>query len=104
MASHEGKMARLLSGVGNDMDTEKTLKEPPLSLSQAWEKQARRWATWARKPGHDSYWQFHRDQFFALLPEPGMLTVDEAAGKGASLAISSEWSSTTSHKVPITAV
>jgi hypothetical protein len=28
---------------------------------------------WARKPAHDSYWQFHRDQFFALLPEPGML-------------------------------
>lgn len=55
------------------MATEKTLKERTISLSQAWEKQAQRWAMWARKPAHDSYWQFHRDQFFALLPEPGML-------------------------------
>jgi ubiquinone/menaquinone biosynthesis C-methylase UbiE len=64
------------------MDTEKTLKEPPISLSQAWENQARCWAAWARKPGHDSYWQFHRDQFFAFLPEPGMLTVDVGCGEG----------------------
>jgi ubiquinone/menaquinone biosynthesis C-methylase UbiE len=64
------------------MNTEKTLKEPPLSLSQAWESEAQRWATWARKPGHDSYWQFHRDQFFTLLPEAGMLTVDVGCGEG----------------------
>jgi ubiquinone/menaquinone biosynthesis C-methylase UbiE len=64
------------------MNTEKTLKEPSLSLSQAWENEAQRWATWARKPGHDSYWQFHRDQFFTLLPEPGMLTVDVGCGEG----------------------
>jgi SAM-dependent methyltransferase len=64
------------------MNTEKTLKEPPLSLSQAWEEEAQRWAIWARKPGHDSYWQFHRDQFFTLLPEPGMLTVDVGCGEG----------------------
>ena len=64
------------------MNTEKTLKEPPLSLSEAWEKEAKRWATAARKPGHDSYWQFHRDQFFSLLPGPGMLTVDVGCGEG----------------------
>ena len=64
------------------MNTEKTLKEPPFSLSEAWEKEAKRWATWARKLGHDSYWQFHRDQFFSLLPGPGMLTVDVGCGEG----------------------
>jgi SAM-dependent methyltransferase len=67
-------------GVRNQMNTEKTLKELPLSLSQAWENEAERWATWARKPGHDSYWQFHRDQFFTLVSEPGMLTVDVGCG------------------------
>jgi len=64
------------------MNTEKTLQEPPLSLSEAWEKEAKRWATWTRKPGHDSYWQFHRDQFFGILPGPGILTVDVGCGEG----------------------
>jgi hypothetical protein len=52
------------------MNTEKTLKEPPFSLSEAWEKEAKRWAKWARKPSHDSYWQFHRDQSSAFCPDP----------------------------------
>ena len=64
------------------MNTEKTPEEPLVSLSQAWENEAQRWATWARKPGHDSYWQFHRDQFFTLVPKPGMLTVDVGCGEG----------------------
>lgn len=53
-----------------------------VSLSDAWEKEALRWAAWAREPGHDSYWKFHRDQFFELVPEPGELTVDVGCGEG----------------------
>jgi SAM-dependent methyltransferase len=64
------------------MNYKKTLNGPPLSLSEAWENEAQRWATWARKPGHDKYWQFHRDQFFTLLPEPGALTLDVGCGEG----------------------
>ncbi len=64
------------------MNTEKGTDSESLSLSQAWEKEAENWAKWARTPGHDSYWQFHRDQFFALLPKPGRLTVDVGCGEG----------------------
>ena len=35
-----------------------------------------------RTPGHDSYWQFHRDQFLRLLPPPGRQTVDIGCGEG----------------------
>ena len=52
------------------------------TLSEAWEKEAARWIKWAREPGHDSYWQFPRDQFFELLPKPGKLTVDIGCGEG----------------------
>src|SRR5437868_6285895 len=51
-------------------------------LSDAWEKEAERWARWARTPGHDSYWRFHRDQFLALVPPAGALTVDIGCGEG----------------------
>lgn len=53
-----------------------------LSLSEAWDREAQNWANWARKPGHDSYWQFHRDQFFSLLPVAGKQTVDIGCGEG----------------------
>ena len=36
-------------------------------LSEVWEAEAERWIQWVRTPGHDSYWQFHRDQFLRLL-------------------------------------
>jgi ubiquinone/menaquinone biosynthesis C-methylase UbiE len=81
-AAADPQRCQAKKGMREQMNTEKTLKEPPLSLSEAWEKEAKRWATWARKPGHDSYWQFHRDQFFSLLPGPGMLTVDVRCGEG----------------------
>ncbi|MBX9694756.1 MAG: class I SAM-dependent methyltransferase [Cyanobacteria bacterium] len=51
-------------------------------LSDAWEAEAANWAAWAREPGHDSYWRFHRDQFFELLPVPMGLTVDVGCGEG----------------------
>lgn len=53
-----------------------------MSLRDAWEANAREFAVWAREPGHDSYWRFHREQFFALLPPPGRLTLDIACGEG----------------------
>ena len=51
-------------------------------LSDAWEAEAEDWVRWARAPGHDSYWTFHRDAFLALLPGPGRLTVDVGCGEG----------------------
>ncbi|MBA3436207.1 MAG: GNAT family N-acetyltransferase [Chloroflexi bacterium] len=52
------------------------------SLRDAWEGEAHRWAAWARAPGHDSYWRFHRDRFLALLPPPSGLTLDIGCGEG----------------------
>jgi ubiquinone/menaquinone biosynthesis C-methylase UbiE len=53
-----------------------------MELSDFWEQQAERWVRWAREPGHDSYWRFHRDRFLDLLPAPGRLTVDVGCGEG----------------------
>ncbi len=53
-----------------------------MELSDFWEGQAERWVRWAREPGHDSYWRFHRDRFLELLPPPGRLTVDVGCGEG----------------------
>jgi SAM-dependent methyltransferase len=52
------------------------------SLADAWKREAPRWLDWARTPGHDSYWRFHRDQFLAIIPEPGKLTIDVGCGEG----------------------
>jgi len=51
-------------------------------LSKAWEAAASDWAKWAREPGHDSYWRFHKEPFFAFLPPPGRLTIDIGCGEG----------------------
>jgi SAM-dependent methyltransferase len=51
-------------------------------LSEEWEASARDWVEWARRPGHDSYWRFHKEPFFALLPAPGKLTIDIGCGEG----------------------
>lgn len=53
-----------------------------MTLREAWEANAHDWIRWAREPGHDSYWTFHRDAFFALLPSPGRLTLDIGCGEG----------------------
>jgi hypothetical protein len=41
-----------------------------MALGEFWEQQADDWERWAREPGHDSYWLFHRDRFLELLPRP----------------------------------
>jgi SAM-dependent methyltransferase len=51
-------------------------------LRAAWERHASEWALWARTPGHDSYWQFHRDLFLELVPPPGRRTLDLGCGEG----------------------
>jgi SAM-dependent methyltransferase len=53
-----------------------------MELGDFWEQQAEAWVRWAREPGHDSYWLFHRDRFLELLPPPGRLTVDVGCGEG----------------------
>jgi ubiquinone/menaquinone biosynthesis C-methylase UbiE len=53
-----------------------------MKLRNAWEENAADWVRWAREPGHDSYWRFHRERFLALLPEPGRLTLDVGCGEG----------------------
>jgi SAM-dependent methyltransferase len=53
-----------------------------MELGDFWERQAEDWVRWAREPGHDSYWHFHRDRFLELLPAPGRLTVDVGCGEG----------------------
>jgi SAM-dependent methyltransferase len=53
-----------------------------VQLSEVWEAEADRWIRWARTPGHDSYWRFHREQFLRLLPPPGGQTVDIGCGEG----------------------
>lgn len=53
-----------------------------MTLRDAWEAEAARWVAWARRPGHDSYWRFHRDRFIELLPDPGGLVLDVGCGEG----------------------
>lgn len=53
-----------------------------MTLRDAWETEARNWIAWARKPGHDSYWRFHRDRFLLLLPPAPRRTLDVGCGEG----------------------
>jgi SAM-dependent methyltransferase len=53
-----------------------------MDLRQRWETQAAEWIAWARAPGHDSYWRFHRDQFLQIVPAPGRRTLDVGCGEG----------------------
>jgi SAM-dependent methyltransferase len=53
-----------------------------VSLADSGESQSSQWVEWARTPGLDSYWRYHRDQFLQLLPPPGRQTVDIGCGEG----------------------
>ena len=53
-----------------------------MDLSDRWEEQAAQWIAWARAPGHDSFWRFHRDQFLQIVPPPGRQTVNIGCGEG----------------------
>lgn len=53
-----------------------------MNLADSWEAESGRWIEWARQPGLDSYWRYHRDQFVQLLPPPGRRTLDVGCGEG----------------------
>ena len=53
-----------------------------MSLREAWEENAARWAAWARAPGHDTYWRFNARRFLELVPPPGRCTIDLGCGEG----------------------
>jgi SAM-dependent methyltransferase len=53
-----------------------------MKLRDAWEENAADWVRWAREPGHDSYWRFHRERFLDLVPEAGRVTFDVGCGEG----------------------
>ena len=53
-----------------------------VDLRATWEENARAFIAWARTPGHDSYWQYHREQFLELLPPAGRSTLDLGCGEG----------------------
>jgi ubiquinone/menaquinone biosynthesis C-methylase UbiE len=53
-----------------------------LTLGDAWREHSAKWLRWARAPGHDSYWTFHRDTFLPSLPGAGRLTLDIGCGEG----------------------
>ena len=65
----------------NGYDARPMTDEAP-TLRAAWEAEARNWIRWARAPGHDSYWHFHRDAFLAGLPKPPRRVVDVGCGEG----------------------
>jgi SAM-dependent methyltransferase len=51
-------------------------------LAASWERHAAPWVAWAQRPGHDSYWRFHRDLFLASVPAAGRKTLDLGCGEG----------------------
>jgi SAM-dependent methyltransferase len=51
-------------------------------LGEGWNSHADQWIRWARVPGLDTYWEFHREAFLPLVPRPGRLTVDIGCGEG----------------------
>jgi SAM-dependent methyltransferase len=53
-----------------------------MSLRGAWDEQAHNRIAWTRNSLDDSFYRFHRERFFELLPPPGRLTVDLGAGEG----------------------
>jgi len=51
-------------------------------LRAEWGRNAPGFVAWVRKPNHDSYDRFHRDQFLPIVPEPGRRTLDLGCGEG----------------------
>jgi SAM-dependent methyltransferase len=47
----------------------------------SWEEEARNWIAWARRPGHDAYWEYS-PRFFELVPAPGRATLELGCGEG----------------------
>jgi SAM-dependent methyltransferase len=52
-----------------------------VSGAEHWERQAERWAAWARHSG-DAYWYESGPPFFELVPPPGHRTLELGCGEG----------------------
>ncbi len=50
-------------------------------MSTGWESRAEEWLAWARRPGHDAYWDY-RAAFFDLLPPPRGRALEVGCGEG----------------------
>src|SRR6266699_3947769 len=53
-----------------------------MTLRDAWQAHAQDWLAWARRPGHDGFWQTIQPPLLELLPAAGRLTVDVGCGEG----------------------
>jgi SAM-dependent methyltransferase len=53
-----------------------------MSGADHWESYAERWATWARRPGFDSYWTESGPPFFEILPRPRRKALEVGCGEG----------------------
>jgi SAM-dependent methyltransferase len=53
-----------------------------VTLWQAWEEQAPAWTEWARRPGHDGFWEGAWPELAALLPPRPELVVEIGCGEG----------------------
>ncbi len=66
--------------IGSTMLTRRT--RAGIAPTTRWEANAVDWIRWAREPGHDSYWRFHRDAFLPLIPAAPRRLLDLGCGEG----------------------
>src|SRR5687767_8802221 len=53
-----------------------------MDIQRLWEERAQEWIAWARTPGHDAYWAYHRSFFEEILPEVPGRVLDLGCGEG----------------------
>jgi SAM-dependent methyltransferase len=84
MASCDGPMNQTPAPDANPPPDRGFVRRHPqeVGLRTHWESHASSWISWARAPRHDSYWNFHRDQFLTIVPPPGARTLDLGCGEG----------------------
>ena len=59
------------------------VNEPPgPSNREFWESEAANWIAWARKPGHDAYWDYGPMFFEEMVPAPNGASLEVGCGEG----------------------
>jgi SAM-dependent methyltransferase len=53
-----------------------------VTVGDAWERHAQDWIAWARRPGHDGFWQITWPALRAVLGPPQGLVVEIGCGEG----------------------
>ena len=53
-----------------------------MSLADAWEARAEAWIEWARRPGHDGFWDGTWPLLASVLPDPAGVVVEVGCGEG----------------------